>query len=158
MYIHLPKNKDKWHDGFQLDIFVYDRAFLPGNFLIICQNKLLNILNSNKKRGKALKWISKYSPFSLVYASTYMKDFGQLNLGTYLTEKEYSKIIKSKFEDTEASIPQGWHTYLKRQYGNYMKLPPEEKRVSNHDVILEPFTPCNHSEILMWANRMEIDG
>ena len=74
-------------------------------------------------------------------------------MGTYITEKEYSNIIKHKFEDTEALIPQGWHTYLKRQYRDYMKLPPEEKQVSNHDVIPEPFKPCNHSETLIWENR-----
>ena len=28
--------------------------------------------------------------------------------------------------------PAGWETYLRRLYGDYMKLPPEEKRESLH--------------------------
>lgn len=152
-YNHLNTKNNKWHEGFQIDIFVYDRAFLPHNFLIICQNILLTILNNNKRRGKVLTWISKYSPFSLVYASSYLKNFGLLNFGTYISHDEYSNIIKHKFEDTEASIPQGWHTYLKRQYGDYMKFPPEEKRIANHNVVPQPFTPCDHNESLTWATR-----
>lgn len=155
-YNHLYKKNNKWHEGFQIDIFVYDRAFPPNNFLIICENMLLNLLKNNKRRGKLLTWISKHSPFSLVYASSYLKNFGLLNLGTYITEKEYSNIIKHQFEDTQASIPQGWHTYLKRQYGDYMKLPAAEKRLANHNVVPYPFTPCNHSEILVWKNKKKL--
>lgn len=31
--------------------------------------------------------------------------------------------------------PAGWDEYLHSVYGNYMQLPPEEKRKSNHDII-----------------------
>lgn len=51
-------------------------------------------------------------------------------------------------------IPIGWQTYLKRMYGDYMKLPPVEKRNSLHSAVLpNPFTPCEHTEILHWKNR-----
>lgn len=36
------------------------------------------------------------------------------------------------FEDTTIEVPSGYEEYLRHMYGNYMQLPPEEKRVSHH--------------------------
>ncbi|MGN0048190.1 MAG: phosphorylcholine transferase LicD [Bacteroides sp.] len=44
----------------------------------------------------------------------------------------YSKAIKHKFEDREFYIPIGYDNYLHSVYGDYMQLPPENKRVSHH--------------------------
>lgn len=38
-----------------------------------------------------------------------------------------------KFEDTELYGPENIHDYLTHVYGDYMKLPPEEKRVFKHN-------------------------
>src|SRR5215203_2661493 len=51
-YIHTGSPKRKWHEGFQVDIFIYDRSYLPHNFFVITQNKLLKLLNDNRKRAK----------------------------------------------------------------------------------------------------------
>ena len=37
-----------------------------------------------------------------------------------------------KFEDMEVPIPVGAKEYLAKRYGDYMKLPPEEKRKPHH--------------------------
>ena len=37
-----------------------------------------------------------------------------------------------KFENYEFKIPVGYDEYLTKHYGNYMKLPPKEKQISNH--------------------------
>lgn len=39
----------------------------------------------------------------------------------------------SSFENIEVVIPKEYDQYLTRMYGDYMELPPEEKRVSHHD-------------------------
>lgn len=44
--------------------------------------------------------------------------------------KEHATAV---FEGTEYRIPKGYDKYLSSKYGNYMELPPEEKRVSTHD-------------------------
>ena len=36
------------------------------------------------------------------------------------------------FEDTVLMCPSGWHQVLTWVYGDYRKLPPEEKRVPTH--------------------------
>jgi lipopolysaccharide cholinephosphotransferase len=141
-----------------LDILVFDRAYLPHNFFIFLLNRSLKFLfkrRGNKARAKVLKWISKYSPFPLVYSNSFIDGFKMIKRGAnYFRAKEISTLIKTKFEDTEAFIPEGWHGYLKRKYGNYMELPPVEKQKGHHsEDVPDPFTPCYHTEILYWKDR-----
>ena len=42
-----------------------------------------------------------------------------------------------RFEDIQIYIPENYDKYLTGLYGDYMKLPPEEKRKSHHDYIYE---------------------
>ena len=78
-------------------------------------------------------------------------------MGTnYIRKNEISNLIKTPFEDMEVYIPQGWDSCLKRQYGNYMKLPPVSQQVAFHGLDLpDPFTPCDHTEILFWKDRKD---
>jgi hypothetical protein len=72
----------------------------------------------------------------------------------YKTHKELERVIKVKFEDMEVSIPVGWESYLKRMYGNYMQLPPIQNQKGSHSINPpDPFTPCDHTEILRWSDR-----
>ena len=44
-------------------------------------------------------------------------------------------LVQLQFEDTYFSCPAGYDDYLKAVYGDYMKLPPEDKRENRHQVI-----------------------
>lgn len=163
-YISRGSHKGKkYHLGLQLDIFVYDKAYLPHNAFIYALNRFLQVLfwkvgpnnKNNNYRAAILKAISKYAPLPLVYASSFIVSTRQIRMGPdYMKEKEIAKLEKVPFEDMEVYIPQGWRTCLKRQYGDYMKLPPVEKQKGHHsDKLPEPFSPCEHSEILHWKDR-----
>ncbi len=41
--------------------------------------------------------------------------------------------VKHRFESGEFWLPGNYDEYLRLEYGDYMKLPPEEKRVAKHD-------------------------
>jgi lipopolysaccharide cholinephosphotransferase len=151
------KNNCKYHTGIMLDILVFDRSYLPHNFFIFLLNRSLKFFfqrKGNKKRANALKWISKHSPFHLVYSNSFINSRKMVKMGAnYFREKEISILVKTKFEDTKTYIPLGWHNYLKRKYGNYMELPPLEKRKGHHsNDIPDPFTPCDHTKILHWKD------
>jgi lipopolysaccharide cholinephosphotransferase len=162
-YILKSDQKDeKYHMGIMLDVLVFDRAFLPNNFFIFLENRALKFFfghkrNGNSARAKMLKFIAKYSLFPLVYSNSYIDSRDMIKKGAnYFTEKEISSLIKIKFEDTEAYIPKGWHNYLTRKYGNYRALPPIEKQKGKHsENVPNPFTPCDHTEILYWNNKQE---
>ena len=44
----------------------------------------------------------------------------------------FDNVIRTKFEDIEVNIPAEYDKILTAVYGNYMELPPEEKRVGQH--------------------------
>lgn len=62
--------------------------------------------------------------------------------GAYSYEKEkkprtmMENTVSHAFEDRQFSIPADYDTYLRGCYGDYMQLPPEEKRVGIHHVQL----------------------
>ena len=68
---------------------------------------------------------------SLLYYSNYQPDY------LYVTLKaQWSKaVVDMKFGDAMFMVPEGWHSVLSLVYGDYRKLPPEEKRVPAHSGI-----------------------
>jgi lipopolysaccharide cholinephosphotransferase len=152
-----------WHNGIMLDIFVYDRSFLPHNFFIYALNRSLMALywgkgrnnTGNEKRAKALRLVSKLTPFPLVYASGFIRNRKMLKLGTnYYKKTEIEAPVRVPFEDMMAYVPQQWDDCLRRQYGNYMTLPPPEKQRGHFSEVPDPFHPCQHTEILYWDKRV----
>lgn len=47
-------------------------------------------------------------------------------------KKDLEDTIYHDFEGYQVRIPQNYDSLLRRQYGDYMKLPPEEKRIGHH--------------------------
>ena len=47
-------------------------------------------------------------------------------------EKFVSEAIKMEFEGNEFNVPKGYDLYLTSIYGEYMKLPPEDKRITHN--------------------------
>jgi lipopolysaccharide cholinephosphotransferase len=154
-YTHLNGSKKQCHDGLQLDIFVYHKAYLPNKYLIIIQNIILNIFWSNpQKRAYVLQKIEQKNYECLVYCNNWYQNFGMLKFSAeYVREEEIKKNDIIEFEDMKAYIPSGYDSYLHRKYGDYMKLPPKNKRRSHHDVIAEPFICCDHIESLSWKEK-----
>ena len=50
----------------------------------------------------------------------------------YMLRKWFEKGISIPFEDKFFDAPIGFDEFLRTQYGDYMQLPPENKRVSHH--------------------------
>lgn len=59
--------------------------------------------------------------------------------GRIFQTKWFSDTIELPFEDTTVTVPRDYDAYLKKLYGDYMQLPPVEKRVS-HPHYFEDFT------------------
>ncbi len=51
-------------------------------------------------------------------------------------KKAFEKAIFVDFEDCKMPIPIGYDDYLKIAFGDYMQLPPPEKRKSHHDCVI----------------------
>lgn len=57
---------------------------------------------------------------------------------------DFSKVERKEFEGYNFPVMKGYKKYLERIWGDYMKMPPIEKRVAKHDVVYmnltEPYT------------------
>lgn len=103
----------KWHNGIQVDIFVYDQYILDGELCFINSYEL-NLTRAN----------------------------------SYYLPNEIAELKECDFEDSIFFIPAGYNEYLKRNYNNYMELPPPKERIIEQ---VEPMNPCTHKEILYWG-------
>ena len=57
---------------------------------------------------------------------------GAYGIKEIVSKSYFSGVIDLPFEGTKVMAPKGWDLYLKHIYGNYMQLPPEEKRIMPH--------------------------
>ncbi|AMP97398.1 LicD family protein [Pedobacter cryoconitis] len=104
----------KWHNGIQIDIFVYD---LDSELRDCISNSFERVL-TNKK--------------------------------AFFFTKEFQYLLYQQFGDTQFPIPDCYHAYLTRNYGDYLVLPPIEEQVAE---IVNPFDSCQHKESLTWKNK-----
>lgn len=56
--------------------------------------------------------------------------------------KWFRSSVEKEFEGELFPLPVGYDSYLRTVFGDYMQLPPEEKRVAPHEAL---FTDLNHS-------------
>lgn len=63
----------------------------------------------------------------------YVSPAGAYETREYFRKEWFNKTIKVQFADFEVNVPEEYDKYLTVMYGNYMKLPPIEKRVTHHD-------------------------
>lgn len=51
-------------------------------------------------------------------------------------KKDFDNVVYKEFEGHQIPVMAGYDRYLKLIWGDYMQLPPVEKRVAKHDVVL----------------------
>lgn len=105
-------------------------------FSRVISHGFYNFLNlfgfkTSKIHNKCLKFLDKYR-----------NDDSECVFDVMATSEEYPQIYhknsfypprKVKFEDTEVNVPKNYEELLESLYGDYMQLPPEEKRY-NHPI------------------------
>lgn len=65
--------------------------------------------------------------------SEYCGDLCAGSMNRIFDKSFFSDFIETKFEDRVYRIPREFDSCMRKIYGDYMKLPPVELRVSNHD-------------------------
>ena len=142
-----------------VDIFVYDNApdsdaALEKQYNVRDRYRLLHLLRTakNKPHGNIVRrsmvygarffvkvfpknfFVKKISKNSKKYNDTETKRVGNFTSFARITcdKSVFSSFTYAEFEGKQYRIPQGYDAWLRAFYGDYMQLPPEEKRVSHH--------------------------
>ena len=128
-----------------------------GGIMALGSKFLLSIVKSPKAREK--KWrnaerrMSKYKISDCEYST-------ELCEGVHSMQPEYPKewfasAVYREFEGLQMPIPVGYDPYLKKAFGDYMKLPPEDKQKPHHDMILVD-TERSYKEVLKGKKPSEL--
>ena len=143
--------------GVYIDVFPIDGCDKDGN--VICQNtKLGQYLNAKKAilgKGRSFKknciiamgkcllaftsvktLLKKMQKMSTIvsydkaeYVANIMYSYGKNEI---MKKSDLGETIFGEFEGRQYRIPKEYHKYLTQIYGDYMQLPPKEKRMSTH--------------------------
>lgn len=124
-------NVYRWLRNFKIINFSMKRNILKN--LILLFGKILVIPITKRKISELISYNAKKN------IDINCQFVGELVNTTYGYGEVYDRIhfgegIEVVFEEKLFTAPKDYDYILKSMYGDYMKLPPEEKRISNHDV------------------------
>ena len=87
------------------------------------------MLDLNKLHNNLEKHLSKYSFDTSELVGNYLGSYG---IREFVPKEYFGSPRLYAFEDAQLYGPENYDAYLKNIYGDYMKLPPEEKRINTH--------------------------
>ena len=122
--------------------------FIPekhGGLVAFASKVMLGIVRSRKARTKVWKFAEKQLKKYDFETSEYSTELyaGPFYMKKKYPQKAFAKETYLEFEGLQLPVMQGYHEYLTIAFGDYMELPPEEKRVPHHDLVkLDLDKPC----------------
>lgn len=85
-------------------------------------------------RMEKLRRSMSFEESDLVYIFTHSK-------ALIMKKRGLLKPLRISFEDVMIPVPADYRSVLRRKYGDYMELPPEEKRGKHHSIFFDPENP-----------------
>lgn len=119
--------------------------------LKLCAAKIsVKIFGKEKIYNHMCKVASKYNNCGFKYVDELVTHYNC----RYLYE-DMAETVDVPYEYLKLSIPKGYDRCLKTTYGNYMEMPPVEKRIEHHNKIVyyDPFHPYTDSAVREKAKK-----
>lgn len=91
----------------------------------------IKIVGKEHLRNKIIKLMSKQKHTNSKMVGVIALSCQEFDMGL---KKWFSETTEMKFEGEYFMVPVGWKEYLTKRYGDFMTLPPEDQRVSDHDL------------------------
>ncbi|MBL1407269.1 LicD family protein [Sphingobacterium faecale] len=96
-------------------------------------NEFFYVLNKKDQLRKTLNKIESLSGRYDYNSADFVVNYGGMwGEREFADKKWFEGYCSMKFEGFSVRMPIGYHEYLTNIYGDYMQLPPENKRVSHH--------------------------
>lgn len=113
--------------------------------------RILNLFNIKSREENIEKY---YEVISQKEQDSYLYMKGKMWWNLY--KKDWIFPLKEiEFEGYKFLCPNNYHKYLTSYYGDYMKLPPLEKRIPSHSEKVDIFNEIEDENHLSWKKRKE---
>lgn len=124
----------KFQDTFlSLSIRQFISCLYHKNFTRLKELLLLLVQTKGKKKEIRVEFKQLEDNWAKEHGAKLMTHSGIYALNKELFEKDwFSESIRVPFENIQINLPKEYDRYLSHLYGDYMVLPPAEKRVSMH--------------------------
>ena len=99
------------------------------NIKITFMKPLANLYGDDRALRKIIELAKRYPYESSEYIGAITA--GLYGVGERMKKSEYEISIEVEFEGYKFQAPSSWDSYLTGLYGDYMKLPPMEKRIAH---------------------------
>lgn len=106
-----------------------DRSFIK-NFAIACIRAIAMLYGSEKIHKKLHTLVMSVPYEESIYVGEFIDEIGDKRI--MLKKEMFEDYELMNFENIKLKAPKNWDKFLKQYYGDYMELPPEEKRVLTH--------------------------
>lgn len=99
---------------------------------------LLKLVPSKNLRYKIWKFAEKHMTKYKIEDCDYITELcaGPGYMKNEYPKKAFESCVYKKFEGYDMPVPVGYDDYLKIAFGDYMTMPPKEKQVASHDVVI----------------------
>lgn len=104
-------------------------------YLKCAYRQLFRLMGYKHFKKKLIKLAKSYDFHKSKYVAVVV--WGQYGYGEILERTLFEQYTSATFEGNKYQIMGSWREYLTGVYGDYMSLPPEEDRVSPHNVIVQ---------------------
>jgi lipopolysaccharide cholinephosphotransferase len=126
-----------------LNMIMRERVYIEkGRFMSSFRHTLIKSLISEKNLKRIYKKYNRVcSRYSYLTEKVALIQGSVFNKAYYWYYEDISDTVLTEFENIMIPIPKGFQRCLSIQYGDYMKLPPIDKRGAHHleSVIFDPF-------------------
>ena len=121
----------KWFNihGLKLMSTVKERTFIK-NAILVFFHLVLSLVPYKYLVKKIETNAMQYSNQKTKYCGIAVWGYGKKEINL---KSNFEDVIMMPFEDITVPVPVGYDNYLTSVYGDYMMLPPAEKRTSHHD-------------------------
>lgn len=128
----LFKNVRKYRNILSVKNIVYDTKRSFGKNVILELGKVLTIPYSRSKVIKKIDSLSRKYENDKMSKYVCVVSVGTYGIKEIVESSNYLDRIDVEFENCVFKAPSGYDKILTHLYGDYMQLPPEEKRVTHH--------------------------
>lgn len=132
----IKRLKKKKSNLFRITLWSIDSHYTKSTYNKWYRSAIKYIVRSYTKIRGSKYFLDRLEKFKNLYNLSTSRYVAEMTWDSNLIlceKKWFDDYIYMDFENLKVKVPIGYDEFLKRQYGDYMKLPPKEKQIPQHE-------------------------